>query len=92
MAITARTEAEVKELGRVISAEQYYEQNGLPLGTTWIVTKILWMRKHEPDLLAKTARFVQNFMDGQSTIQGGLKAFVDAVKAGDYPREEHSYT
>jgi len=39
-----------------------------------------------------TARFVQNFMDGQSTIQGGLKAFVDAVKAGDYPREEHSYT
>ena len=30
------------------------------MGTTWIVTKILWMRKHEPDLLAKTARFVQN--------------------------------
>jgi xylulokinase len=56
----ARTGEEVKELGRVISAEQYYEQNGLPLGTTWIVTKILWMRKHEPDLLAKTARFVQN--------------------------------
>ena len=38
-----------------------------------------------------TARFVQNFMAGQSTIQGGLKAFVDAVKAGDYPQDEHSY-
>ena len=38
-----------------------------------------------------TARFVHNFMDGQSTIQGGLKAFVDAVKAGEYPREEHTY-
>lgn len=38
-----------------------------------------------------TARFVQNFMDGQATIQGGLKAFVDAVKAGDYPQDEHSY-
>jgi len=37
------------------------------------------------------ARFVQNFMADQTTIQGGLKAFVDAVKSGDYPREEHCY-
>lgn len=39
-----------------------------------------------------TARFVQNFMQGQTTIQGALKAFVEAVKAGEYPREEHSYS
>lgn len=39
-----------------------------------------------------TARFVENFMEGQTTIQGGVKAFVDAVKAGKYPREEHSYS
>lgn len=39
-----------------------------------------------------TARFVENFMVGQDTIQGALKAFVDAVKAGEYPREEHSYS
>ena len=38
-----------------------------------------------------TARFVHNFMAGQTTIQGGLKAFVDAVKAGEYPLEEHAY-
>ena len=38
------------------------------------------------------ARFVENFMEGQDTIQGALKAFVDAVKSGEYPREEHSYT
>jgi 3-methyl-2-oxobutanoate hydroxymethyltransferase len=46
------------------------------------------------DLLGLTghgARFVQNFMEGQTTIQGGLKAFVDAVKSGEYPSEEHSY-
>jgi 3-methyl-2-oxobutanoate hydroxymethyltransferase len=43
-------------------------------------------------LSAHTARFVQNFMEGQSTIQGALKAFVEAVKAGEYPKEEHSYT
>ena len=39
-----------------------------------------------------TARFVHNFMVGQTTIQGGLKAFVDAVKSGEYPREEHTYS
>ena len=39
-----------------------------------------------------TARFVHNFMEDQTSIQGALKAFVDAVKAGDYPREEHSYS
>jgi len=56
----ARTTEEVDELRRVISDEQYYAESGLPLGTTWIITKVLWMRKHEPGLLAKTARFVQN--------------------------------
>jgi 3-methyl-2-oxobutanoate hydroxymethyltransferase len=42
-------------------------------------------------LTAHTARFVQNFMEGQNSIQGGLQAFVDAVKSGEYPREEHTY-
>ena len=47
------------------------------------------------DLLGLTdnpARFVHDFMVGQTSIRGGVKAFVDAVKAGDYPREEHSYS
>jgi 3-methyl-2-oxobutanoate hydroxymethyltransferase len=46
------------------------------------------------DLLGLTghgARFVHNFMEGQKTVQDGLKAFVDAVKSGEYPSEEHSY-
>jgi len=38
-----------------------------------------------------TPRFVKNFMDGQPSIQAALQAFVDAVKAGEYPRDEHSY-
>jgi 3-methyl-2-oxobutanoate hydroxymethyltransferase len=39
-----------------------------------------------------SARFVRNFMAGQSSIQGALKAFVDAVKAGNYPAAEHTYS
>jgi 3-methyl-2-oxobutanoate hydroxymethyltransferase len=42
-------------------------------------------------LSGHSARFVQNFMEGQSSIQAALQAFVDAVKSGDYPREEHTY-
>ena len=38
-----------------------------------------------------TPRFVQNFMSGQPTIKAGLKAFVDAVKDGEYPSDEESY-
>lgn len=56
----ARTAAEVEELRQIISDEDFYTQCGLPLGTTWIITKLLWMRNHEPELLEKTARFVQN--------------------------------
>ncbi len=42
-------------------------------------------------LSVHSARFVQNFMEGQRNIQDALKAFVQAVKSGEYPREEHSY-
>lgn len=38
-----------------------------------------------------SARFVQNFMQGRDSIQCALRAFVEAVKNGEYPREEHSY-
>ena len=38
-----------------------------------------------------SARFVQNFMQGRDSIQAALRAFVEAVKAGEYPREEHGY-
>jgi 3-methyl-2-oxobutanoate hydroxymethyltransferase len=38
-----------------------------------------------------TPRFVKNFMDGQPNIQEALRAFVEAVKTGEYPGPEHSY-
>jgi len=56
----ARTGAEVEELRALVDPDQYYAQSGLPLGTTWIITKLLWMRRHEPDAFARTWKFVQN--------------------------------
>ncbi len=43
-------------------------------------------------LSSHTPRFVQNFMAGQDSVQGGLAAFVAAVKDGSYPGPEHAYT
>ena len=43
-------------------------------------------------LSGHTPRFVENFMAGQTSIQDALRAFVEAVKSGAYPREEHTYT
>jgi len=37
-------------------------------------------------------KFVQNFMEGATSIQAALQAFVSAVKSGKYPREEHTYS
>ncbi len=56
----ARTGQQVERLRREIDPQDYYRTSGLPLGTTWILTKVLWMREHEPELYRRTARFVQN--------------------------------
>jgi 3-methyl-2-oxobutanoate hydroxymethyltransferase len=36
-------------------------------------------------------RFVKNFLQSGRTIQEALNAYVDAVRAGDFPEAEHSY-
>jgi 3-methyl-2-oxobutanoate hydroxymethyltransferase len=39
----------------------------------------------------KKARFVRNFMDGQSSIEGAIRAYVAAVKDGSFPAPEHCF-
>ena len=40
----------------------------------------------------KTAKFVKNFLEGnQNGIQGALRDYVEAVKQGTFPDEQHSY-
>lgn len=54
-----RTSEELKEIAAHISPEAYYKRTGLPLNTTWIITKVLWMQKNEPETWAKVHRVVQ---------------------------------
>ncbi len=56
----ARTGAEVEDMKSLIDPAEYYELSGLPMGATWLITKLLWMRKNEPEQFAQTSRFIQN--------------------------------
>ena len=40
----------------------------------------------------KTAKFVKNFMQGQTSIQAAVKAYVDAVKDRSFPAAEHTFS
>lgn len=39
----------------------------------------------------KKARFVRNFMEGQTSIEGAVRAYIQAVKTGAFPAPEHGY-
>lgn len=56
----ARTGAEVGDMLKKIDGGRYYDISGMPMGTTWVITKLLWMRKNEPELYKRTYKFVQN--------------------------------
>ena len=56
----ARTGEQVKEMLKLIDAGEYHQISGMPMGTTWIVTKALWMRAHEPERYRRTFKFTQN--------------------------------
>ena len=39
----------------------------------------------------RKARFVKNFMEGQTSIDGAVKAYVEAVKDRSFPGPEHIF-
>jgi 3-methyl-2-oxobutanoate hydroxymethyltransferase len=40
----------------------------------------------------KPPRFVHNFMKDADTIEGAIRAYVDAVRSGTFPAEEHCFS
>lgn len=49
-----------------------------------VMHDLLGLSEHNP-------RFVKNFMEGKGSVREGLQAFVDAVRNGEYPQDEHTY-
>jgi xylulokinase len=54
-----RTPVEVEEIASLIEEADYYQKTGFPNSTTWLLSKILWVRKNEPKIWEKTRRVVQ---------------------------------
>ena len=54
-----RTGAEMEEFAARMDPAAYYRRTGLPLNTTWIITKAMWMQKNEPQTWQKVWKIVQ---------------------------------
>jgi len=76
-----RTPAEVEEISRKIGPDEYYRRTGYPNSTTWLLSKMMWVRKHEPDVWGRTERVVQ-MHDYFLKALGADDFFVDMNDAG----------
>jgi xylulokinase len=54
-----RSPVEVKEIASRMDEKEYYRHTGYPNSTTWLLSKMMWVRKNEPNIWKKTRRIVQ---------------------------------
>lgn len=54
-----RADEEVAGLEKEVGTLKYYSITGLPLSTTWILPKILWMQKNEPEIWRHSKKILQ---------------------------------
>ena len=54
-----RASEEVAQIESAVGGDRFYQITGMPLGTTWMLPKILWVQKHEPAVWQKTKKIVQ---------------------------------
>ena len=78
-----RAHEEAEEIGRKIPADEFYDITGMPLNTTWMVSKILWVRAHEPENWKRIAKVVQ-LQDYALKMMGAEEFFDDVSDAGFY--------
>ena len=76
-----RSSAEVKEIAAAIDESEYYKKTGYPNSTTWLLSKMLWVRKNEPEVWKRTSRVVQ-MHDYFLKALGADEYFVDVNDAG----------
>jgi xylulokinase len=57
-----RAQQEAEEIAERFGRDLFYQRTGLECGPGWTGPKLLWLRRHEPELFTQTARFL-NVMD-----------------------------
>ena len=78
-----RTAVEVNEILQKITRDRYYDITCMPLNTTWMISKILWLRKHEPQVWDKIYKIVQ-LQDFTLRAWGAEGYYDDLSDAGFY--------
>jgi xylulokinase len=54
-----RSSSEVKEIAEKIDPAALYGITGFPNSTTWLLSKMMWVRRNEPEVWRRTRRVVQ---------------------------------
>jgi len=78
-----RTTDELEEINLKISPSEFYKITGLPSNTTWVLSKILWVRKKEPKIWERVSKVIQ-LQDYILKSLGAEDYFVDISDAGLY--------
>jgi sugar (pentulose or hexulose) kinase len=78
-----RSHEEIQDILLKISAEEFYDITGFPINTTWVLPKMLWVRKNEPQVWEKTDKVIQ-LQDYTLKAFGAQNYMVDVPDAGFY--------
>ena len=78
-----RASVEAQEVNDKITAEKYLELTGFPSATTWILPKMMWIRKNEPENWKRTRKVVQ-LQDYILKAMGSDEWFCDVSDARYY--------
>jgi xylulokinase len=54
-----RSTEEATIIAQTLDPDDYYQKTGFPNSATWLLSKMLWVRTHEPQVWEKTRRVVQ---------------------------------
>jgi len=79
----SRCHEEINDILLKISAQEFYDITGFPINTTWILPKMLWVRKNEPEIWEKTKKVIQ-LQDFTLKAFGAENYIVDVSDAGFY--------
>ncbi len=78
-----RTHEQVQRIEGLIGGDDFYDITGMPLNTTWMVSKMMWVREKEPENWSRVAKVVQ--LQDYALRAMGAEDFIDDVSdAGFY--------
>ena len=73
----ARCSEEVNDILSKISSDKFYKITGFPLNTTWVLPKIMWVQKNEPEVWEKTRKVIQ--LQDFTLRSFGVKGYISDV-------------